>query len=108
MQWTASTDSSGRCNAANIMPLCPRPQKRVRNKKEPIDIWTNFFTDDMITTVLNNTNKKIMALTEQLFEEVRSNDKYTYLMEVTKEELLAFFGIPYARGWLGQNFLELR
>ena len=65
---TASTVSSGRCNTANIMPLRPRPQKRVCNKKEPIDIWTNFFTGDMITTVLNNTNKKIMALTEQLPE----------------------------------------
>ena len=29
----------------------------------------------MITTVLNNTNKKIMALIEQLPEEVRRNDK---------------------------------
>ena len=55
-KWTASTVSSGRCNAANIMPLGPRPQNRVRNKKEPIDIWKNFLTDDMITAVLNNTN----------------------------------------------------
>ena len=62
----------------------------------------------MITTVLNNTNKNIMALIEQLSEEVRSNDKYTYLREVIKEELLAFFGISYARGLLGQNFLKLR
>ena len=85
------------------MPLRLRPQKRARNKKEPIDIWTNFFTDDVIITVLNNTNKKIMALMEQLPEEVRSNDKYTYLREVTKEELLAFFGISYARGLLAQN-----
>ena len=54
-KWTASTVSSGRCNAANIMPLGPRPQNRVRNKKEPIDIWKNFLTDDMITAVLNNT-----------------------------------------------------
>ena len=54
----------------------------------------------MITTVLNNTNKEIMALIEQLPEEVRSNDKHTYLREVTKEELLAFFGISYARGLL--------
>ena len=107
-KWTASTVSSGRCNAANIMPLRPRPQKRVLNKKEPIDISTNIFTDDMITTVLNNTNKKIMALIEQLPEEVRSNDKYKSLREVTKEELLAFFGISYARGLLGQNFLKLR
>ena len=66
------------------MPLRPRIQKRVSNKKEPIDISTNFFTEDMITTVLNNTNKKIMP------EEVRSSDKYTYLREVTKEEHLAF------------------
>ena len=84
-KWTASAVSNGRCNAANIMPLRPRPQKRVRNKKEPIDIWTNFFTDDMITTVLNNTNKKIMALIKQLPEEVRIIDKYKYLRKVTKE-----------------------
>ena len=107
-KWTASTVSSGRCNAANIMPLRSRPQKRVRNKKELIDIWTNFFTDDIITTVLNNTNKKVMALIEKLPEEVRRNDKYTYLREVTKEEHLAFFGISYARGFLGQKFLKLR
>ena len=58
------------------MPLCPRPQKRVCNKKEPIDVLENFLTGDMITTVWNNTNKKIMALIEQPSEEVRSNDKY--------------------------------
>ena len=49
-----------------------------------------------------------MALIEQLPEEVRSDDKYKSLREVTKEELLAFFGISYARGLLGQNFLKLR
>ena len=87
-KWTASTVSSGRCNAANIMPLRPRPQKRVLNKKEPIDISTNIFTDDMITTVLNNTNKKIMVLIEQMPEEVYSNDKYTYLTEVKKKSFL--------------------
>ena len=58
------------------MALHPRPQKRVRNKKEPINIWTNFFTDDMITTVLNNTKKKIMAFIKQLHEKVCSNDKW--------------------------------
>ena len=35
---TVSTVSSGRCNAANIMPLCRRPQKRVCSKKESIAI----------------------------------------------------------------------
>ena len=100
-KWIASKVSSRRCNAANIMPLGPRPQKRVRNKNEPVDIWTNVFTDDMITMVLNNTSKKIIALIKQLPEEVHSNDKYTYHREVTKEGLLAFFGISYAMCLLG-------
>ena len=62
----------------------------------------------MITTVLNNTNKTTMTLIEQLPEKVRSNDKYTYLRAVTKEKLVAFLGISYVRGLLGQNFLKLR
>ena len=32
-KWIASTVSSEKCNAANTMPLHPRPQKRVVNKK---------------------------------------------------------------------------
>ena len=87
-KWTASTVSSGRCHAANIMPLRPRPQKRVRNKKGPIDIWTKLFADGMITTVLNNANKKIMALIEQLPEEVRSDDKYRDLKKLQKSLFL--------------------
>ena len=62
------------------------------------------FTDDVITTVLNNTNKKIMGLIEQLPEEVRSNNKYAYLREVTKEEFLAFL-VSYMQGTcLDKNF----
>ena len=43
-----------------------------------------------------------MALVEHLPEEVRGIDKYTYLREVIKEELLAFFGISASC-----NFLKL-
>ena len=68
-KWAASAVSSGRFNAANIMPLHTRPQAP---------------------------------------EEVRSNGKYTYFIKVTEEELLAFFGISYARSLLGQNFLKLK
>ena len=73
-----------------IMPLRPRQQKRVRNKKELIDIWTNSFTDDMITTDLNNTNKKIMALIEQLPEEVRIMIKAHTLEQLQKKSFLLF------------------
>ena len=39
-KWKASTVSSGRCNTANIMPLRPRQQNTVRNKKKAIGILT--------------------------------------------------------------------
>ena len=45
-----------------------------------------------------------MTLTEQLSEEVRSNDKYTYLGEVTREELLAFLVSHIQVACLGKNF----
>ena len=32
-KWTTSIVSSGRCNAANIMPLRPRPQKSAQQKR---------------------------------------------------------------------------
>ena len=89
-KWTSSKVSTGRCNAANIMPLHPRPQTRVRNKKEPTGIWTNIFTDEMITMVLNNTNHKIMTLIEQLPEEVLNNNKCAYLREIIKKSVLIF------------------
>ena len=89
------------------MPLRTRLQKRVRSKNEPFDISAKFFTDDMITTDLN-TNKKIMAFIEQLPDEVRCTNKHKYLREVKKEELLAFFGISYAAGLFGKNFLKSR
>ena len=90
------------------MPLRPRPQKRMRNKKEPIDVWTNFFTDDMITAVLNNTNKKTMTLIEQLPEEVH-NHKYAYVKERSyKRRAFWFFWYLICKSLIGQNFLKLR
>ena len=67
-KWTAAIISSGRCNAAIIMP---RLQKRVRNKKEPTDICTIFFTGDMVTIIFNNTTNKIMTIIKQLPDEVQ-------------------------------------
>ena len=106
-KWTASTVSSGRCNGPNIMPLRPRPQKRVRNKNKPTVTWTNFFTDDMITTVLNKTNKKIMVLIEQMPEEVRSNDKYTYLREVKKKRASCLFWYLICKGLAWTKFSKI-
>ena len=90
-QWTVSKVSAGRCNAANIMPLHHRPQKIVSNKKKPIEIWTNLFTQDVIAMVLNHNNDKITAVIKQLPEEICNIDKYTYIREVTEKSFLLWY-----------------
>ena len=100
-QWTATTNSTGRVNAANVMPLRPGPQKRARNKLSPLDIWRQFFSNENIAEVLLYTNNKISNVRSELPDESLRNDKYSYINIITESELLAFFGFMYARGLLG-------
>ena len=61
----------------------------------------------MILTRGKNDDEQTDLLHLERYLMSSTNDKYTYLREVTKEELLAFFGISYARDLLGQDFLEM-
>ena len=59
-------------------------------------------TDDII----KHTNNKIESNLENLPGEIKQNNKYSYIKTVTKNELLAFYGIFYARALLKQNLQE--
>ena len=50
-QWTATTNSAGHVNAANVMPQRPGPQTRARNKLTLLDIWRQFFTNEIIADI---------------------------------------------------------
>ena len=54
------------------------------------------------------TNGKIHCVIAELPDEMKNNDKYTDIKEVTETELLAFFGFYYARSLLGQNLVHLK
>ena len=96
-KWVASTSlTSGRNNAANILPLPTGPRSGAKYKKVAIDIWSEFITSEIITTILMYTNGKIHRVIAELPDEMKNNDKYSHIKEVTETELLAFFGFYYA------------
>ena len=49
--------------------------------------------------ILNKTNNKIMAVIEQLPEEVRNNDKHIYLRKVTKRKNACFVWYLICKGF---------
>ena len=82
-QWTATINSTGRANGANVMLQRPGPQKRARNKLTPLDIWRQFFTDKIVADILLYTNNKISNIRSELPNEIWQNGKYLYINIVT-------------------------
>ena len=76
-QWIATANSTGRVNAAKIMPLRPGSQKRAPNRLRPFDIWRQFFTNDIIADILLYTNNKISNIRSELPGEILQNGKYS-------------------------------
>ena len=46
----------------------------------------------MIDDIIKHTNNKIESKLENLPDEIKQKNKYSYIKTVTKNELLAFFG----------------
>ena len=78
----------------------------MRSKKTHSKIWSCFFIDDTIDAIIKHTNNKKESKLENLPDEIKQNNKYSYIKTMTKNELLAFFGFFYARGLLKQNLQE--
>ena len=68
----------------------PGPTPAVRPKKTHSEIWSCFFTDDMIDDIIKHTNNKIESKLENLPDKIKQNDNYSYIKTVTKNELLRF------------------
>ena len=88
------------------MPVRARPQKWMCDEKEPIDIWTNFFADNMIPTVLNNTKKKDSASNNWLKKYVVMINTDT-LKKLKKKSFLLFLVFDMQGGCLDKIFLEI-
>ena len=97
-QWIATTSSTGRVNAANIMALKPDPQKQARNKLAALDIWRQLFTNKIIIDILLYTGNKISNIRSELPCKNLQNDTYLYINIITESELLAFFQFYVCQG----------
>ena len=54
----------------------------MRPKKIHSEIWSCFFTDDMLDDIMKHTNNKIESKLENLPDEIKQNNKYSYIKTV--------------------------
>ena len=91
-KWIKSTVRTGRPTNINVLTTRPAPSPAMRPKKTHSEIWSCFFTDDMIDDIIKHTNNKIESKLENLSDKIKQNNKYSYIKMVTKDKLLTFFG----------------
>lgn len=101
--WTSDKPSvTGRQSAADVMSTRPGPRGRARHVQDPEQAWRLFFSDEMISLMVEHTNKKIQETRKTLAEETLKKKGPTY-RDTTQDEMNAFLGLMYTRGLLGQN-----
>ena len=74
-----------------------------RNVTSEEDCFNLFFSDEMFEFITSNINKRVDENLDKLrtFKEHTFNSsKYTCLKQTTKEELKAFIGLVYFRGFM--------
>lgn len=67
-----------------------------------------FYSDDKLAVVLTNTNRKINKYLANFTPQTRNSDMTPYLRETSATEIRALLGMPYYRGMLGQNLLDVK
>ena len=105
-KWIKSTVPTGRPTNINVLTARPGPSPAMRPKKTYSKFWSYFFTDDMTDDIIKQTSNKIESKLENIPDEIKQNNKYSYIKTMTKNGSLAFFGFFYARGLLKQNLQE--
>ena len=97
---------AGRNDQANIITNIPGPSRASKAAKSELECWQIFFTDEMIALIVRHTNEKIRRIVAD-FGIKESMDKYPYLKDTCYEEIMAFLGLLYFRGALGQNHIGI-
>ena len=75
-----------------------------KRKQHPLETLDQFFTKEIRTTICEHIKKRINNFRENLTE-----DKlYGYMIGLTCTERFALLILIYAKGLLGQKFLDLK
>ena len=87
----------------NINKKHARVKPAARNANTPLSAWQLFMTNDMITDIVSNTNKKIaLALSDTSEDPLRQEDHHGKKL-CDEMEIKAYIGLLYARGLYSMN-----
>ncbi|KAK9679715.1 Transposase IS4 [Popillia japonica] len=98
-QWFSASPTSGKAKtpARNVVYIRPGPVGPAKDATEPIDAFSLFFNDDILSDVLIQTNKKILDLQQKYKNQNAS------ISTTTINELKALFGLLILSAALKDN-----
>ncbi|KAG5879388.1 hypothetical protein JTB14_016733 [Gonioctena quinquepunctata] len=90
-----------RTRAENLLKQLPGPKASTKNLTDPLEIWKFFFTDEILNTIVEHTNKRISATAANYTQE--RDAALTNVFEIQ-----ALFGLLYMSGVLKSSRLHVR
>ena len=101
--WTNDPPASysGRLTARNIISGPVGVRNEAKQCKTPIAAWELFFSANILSHIVEMTNKKISSVRSSLNEKILNDSRYSFLGFTTFREILAFVGLMYFRGLMG-------
>ena len=85
----------------NIIQNSSGVKHEYRNRLKIKSSWELFFSLDILTIIVDMTNKKISKVRNELPKNILDDNKYTFLHLTSAFEMLAVIGLIYLRGLLG-------
>lgn len=91
-KWNATAPANNtRTRQKNIVTTLPKVKNHLQNVTEPLEIWKNFFTDQMMDLVVTHTNQEI--------ERVKCHYlRASYARLTNKDEISALIGVLLLSG----------
>ena len=98
----------GRNNRANIITGRQGPQPKAQNTPSPRTAFELYFTADIGQSIVLHTKTKVQNTLSKLSDNfVFQDSRYSYMKEVTVEEIYAFIGLYLYRGLYKLNTLSV-
>jgi len=94
---------AGRQSSANVITGNTGVKNEYKKILDPRKAWELFFSSDMISSIVFNTNKKIEMIRDKSRAYPLDDSTYVCMKNTSAGEIYAFIGLLYLRGLLGQN-----
>ena len=93
----------------NILKHAPGPRLAAKRARTPLEAFSLFINDDMLNTIVKNTNTVIEAFLAGKQDMINDSDKYSFCKKVDLIDIKAFLWLLYlhARLYLNMFVREL-